>query len=150
MNKKRCIGIVCLFCLFVFSFFSCDNEEDNLPAKPVIDLKEVGYDNSKTSHPGSDLHLDAEIIADGLIKQIDLEIHQEDGEGYELTETFTDEKYVGVKNTDFHVHVAVPADAPLGAYHLHLNVMDQAGQSTTAESELTLTEGTDDEEEHDH
>lgn len=135
-------------CLFVFS--SCDNDDDENPAKPAINLKELGsgHDspNDRTGYIGGSMHIEADIIAEGLIKQIDLEIHLEEGD-YEFEKTFTDTKYVGVKNTTFHEHFSIPADAPAGDYHLHLTVTDQLGQTTTAEAELTVKEG---ESDHDH
>lgn len=139
MNKKLVWGVALLLnlCLLAFSSCSSDDDDDN-PAKPVINLTEVGSENSKIGVAGNDLHLEGSIIADGLIKQIDIEIHQESGGNYTIEKSYTDGKYIGVKNADFHEHIDIPADAPAGDYHLHFTVTDQSGQTTTAESELTI------------
>ena len=126
---------------------SCNKEEN--PAKPTVTLTEVGHDNSKTAEPGEDLHLEADILAEGLIKRIDVEIHLEDGD-YEIEKSYTEGKYIGVKNVEFHEHIDIPADAPLGEYHLHFTVTDQKGQTTTAETHLDVVEDDGHDHEHEH
>ena len=73
--------MLALLCVVSLGFISCgsDDDDDELPAKPVITLTEVGHDNSKHAHPGHDLHLEADVVAEGLIKSINIEIHQENG-----------------------------------------------------------------------
>jgi len=139
-----------LTAIFTFCFTSCSSDDDPLPAKPVITLTEVGHDNSGLAHPGHDLHLEAQIVAEGLIKSILVEIHSEDGTSAVSSHAYADAKYVGVRNTEFHEHIDIPATFPLGAYHLHFTVTDQQGQQTTVESKLTLVEADEDEEEHEH
>ncbi len=140
-----------LTAIITLGMTSCSSDDDEqLPAKPVITLTEVGHDNAKHCHPGHDLHLEASILAEGLIQRIDIEIHQKDGGTQTIEQSYTDGKYISVRNTDFHEHIDIPATAPLGAYHLHFTVTDQKGQQTTAESELTLIEADGDEEEHEH
>ncbi|MDD4514690.1 DUF4625 domain-containing protein [Massilibacteroides sp.] len=136
MNRKISLGVTILLGLCLSFFTSCDDDNDD-PSKPEITLEEVGHENSKAVAPGSDLHLEAIITAEGIIKQIDVEIHQEDG-SYEIEESYTDSKYVGVKNVTFHEHIDIPADAPEGDYHLHLTVTDEMGQTSTAEAELSV------------
>lgn len=141
MNKKIVWGAALLLnlCLLVFSSCSSD-DDDNGPVfpKPAINLTEIGSENNKKAVAGSDLHLEGGIIADGLIKQIDIEIHQEDGGSFRIEKSYKDGKYIGVKNADFHEHIDIPADAPAGDYHLHFTVTDQSGQTTTVESELAI------------
>jgi len=140
-----------LTAIITLGMTSCSSDDDEqLPAKPVITLTEVGHDNAKHCHPGHDLHLEASILAEGLIQRIEIEIHQKDGGTQKIEQSYTDGKYIGVRNTDFHEHIDIPATAPLGAYHLHFTVTDQKGQQTMAESELTLIEADGDEEEHEH
>lgn len=131
--------IIALFFISVLSlvFAACDNDDDDT-AKPVITLTEVGHENSKTATAGDDMHLEADIVADGLIARIDIEIHMEDGGKYEIECSYTDGKYIGVRNTEFHEHIDIPSDAPAGEYHLHFTVTDKEGQQTTAESELNI------------
>lgn len=141
MDKKLVWGVTLLLNLCLLVFSSCSNDDDdndiNSP-KPVINLTEIGSENSKIGFAGSDLHLEGSIIADGLIKQIDIEIHQESGGSFKIEKSYKDGKYIGVKNADFHEHIDIPAEAPAGDYHLHFTVTDQFGQTTTIESELTI------------
>ncbi|MBE6332092.1 MAG: DUF4625 domain-containing protein [Bacteroidales bacterium] len=131
--------IIALFFISVLSlvFAACNNDDDDT-AKPVITLTEVGHENSKTATAGDDMHLEADIVAEGLIARIDIEIHMEEGGDYEIECSYTDGKYIGVRNTEFHEHIDIPADAPAGEYHLHFTVTDKAGQQTTAESDVNI------------
>ena len=122
------------------------------PAALKITLTEVGHENSGKAEQGDDMHLEADILAEGLVKSIYVEIHQESG-SYEIEKSYTTGKYIGVKNTEFHEHIDIPADAPLGKYHLHLTVTDNGGQTATAEAHVEVIENDgidDDEEEHHH
>lgn len=139
MKQKFLWGVIFLLNMSLVTFSSCSNDDDNNnPAKPLINLTEVGSENNKKGVAGSDLHLEGSIVADGLIKQIDVEIHQENGGNFKIEKSYKDGKYIGVKNADFHEHLDIPADAPAGNYHLHFTVTDQLGQTTTAESDLAI------------
>ena len=94
---------------------------------------------------GDDMHLEADIVAEGLIKRIDVEIHKEDG-SYEIEKAYTEGKYIGVKNTEFHEHIDIPAEAPLGEYHLHFTVTDKKGRTALAEAHIEVVEF----DEHEH
>lgn len=149
MKNMKATSILSIFAAaaaLILSATSCNKEEN--PAKPTVTLTEVGHDNSKTAMRGDDMHLEADILAEGLIKRIDVEIHQEDG-GFEIEKSYTEGKYVGVKNVEFHEHIDIPADAPLGEYHLHFTVTDQKGQTTVAETHVEVVEF-DEDHEHDH
>ena len=139
MKKSLFMAAVLLLSLCMFTFSACDdNEEDKNVGKPVVALNEVGEENSKTAIAGSDLHLEGEITAENRIKRIDIEIHQEEGGEFRIEKSFTEGKYIGVKNTTFHEHIDIPAEAPAGAYHLHFTVTDQLGQTEMAQSELAV------------
>lgn len=135
-HNKSLITPIALVLMALFSLVSCKND-DALPQTPTINLSEVGSGNSKVAYIGGDLHLDAEILAEGLIAKIEVEIHQERGE-FEFKETWTEGSFIGVKNADFHVHFDIPSNAPEGDYHLHLTVTDGNGRTATAESDLKL------------
>ncbi len=140
--------MMALITMVTLSFTSCGNDDDDvLPAKPSITLTEVGHDNGKHAHPGHDLHLEADMLAEGLIKRIDIEIHQEGGANKIVEQSYTTGKYIGVRNAEFHEHIDIPADAPLGEYHIHFTVTDKHGQQTTVEDHIELIEG--DEDDHD-
>ena len=67
------------------------------------------------------------------IAAIEVELHN-GAAGYEKTFEFAG-KYVGKTSAMFHEHIAVPADAPAGEYHLHFTVTDAEGNSVTEEAE---------------
>ena len=84
------------------------------------------------------------------MKIILTEVGHENG-SYEIEKNYTTGKYIGVKNTEFHEHIDIPADAPLGAYHLHFTVTDNEGQTATAKAHLEVIENDGiEEEEHHH
>lgn len=132
--KKHLIQTAALLILSGIVFSSCETEENT--AKPVIDRTEVGLQNSKTATIGSDLHLAAEIVAEGRIQTITVELHAEDDSDHSLDTTYTE--FAGLKNTSFHKHIDIPSSFTSGDYHLHLIVTDQQGQQSVTESELSL------------
>jgi hypothetical protein len=142
MTTKSFFGTMFLAGLSLLALSSCE-KDDPTPAKPVVTITEIGSHDSPEGKvaAGDDLHLEAEIVAEGLIAKIVVEIHQEEGGSFEIERTFgADSKYAGLKNAEFHEHIDIPANAPLGEYHLHLTVTDMEGQTTTAEAELEIIE----------
>lgn len=138
MNKHIVCKIAFFFSLCLLVFSACSDDDNHNPAKPVIDLTEVGHENSKTGVAGSDLHLEGRILADGVIRRIDIEICPQSGEGFKIEKSYSEGKYVGVKNTDFHEHLDIPAETPAGAYRLRFAVTDEWGQVTVVETGLTI------------
>jgi hypothetical protein len=121
---------------------------------PVFKSVEIGLNNSKTAYIGADLHLEADIIADGKIASIRLVIHHEEegaehapkmkisgvaahAEEWEVDTIYTG-VYANVKNTTFHEHIEVPEYAEAGSYHLHLYVTDLEGNQSMIEEEITI------------
>ncbi|MDR2284223.1 MAG: DUF4625 domain-containing protein [Sphingobacterium sp.] len=137
--KATRLNFLLPLCLgFIISFTSCKKDDPEPKySVPKVDLTEVGANNGKTVIAGSDLHLEAQLTAEALIQKVDVEIHQQEG-SFEIKKSYTEGKYIGVKSTEFHEHLDIPEDAPGGVYHLHLTVYDKKGQSSTAESELTV------------
>jgi len=128
-------------------FTSCEKDDETNP-KPIITLTELGYENSKIGYAGTDLHIEAEIVAEGKIDYVTIEIHPEgeheekstsivlhEGE-WEVDTTYTE--FSGLKNTTFHKHIDIPVDADTGHYHFHFIVTDMDGQQTTVEEELEI------------
>jgi len=117
-------------------------------AHPEILNFELGYENSGIGYLGSDLHMDAEIIAEGKIDRVIVEIHYEGdhgkksvslilhGEEWEVDTTYT--KFSGLKNTSFHEHIDIPLWAEVGEYHFHLKVIDMEGNVAEKEAELEI------------
>lgn len=141
MNRKLVWGTVLFLNLCLLAFTSCSDDSENDPAKPSVNLKELGSGHDspddKVAYIGMDAHIEAEIVAEGLIRQIEVEVHQKNG-NYRFNKTYTDEKYVGKQNTIFHEHFEIPSDAVVGEYHFHLTVTDQLGQTSTIEAELII------------
>lgn len=108
------------------------------PAKPEINDFELGLNNSNIGYIGTDIHAEGEIIAEGKIDKIKIIIHPENAPGstWNVDTTYIDFK--GLKNTDFHEHIEIPANAKEGLYHFNLTVIDLEGQSTELERDLTL------------
>ena len=147
-NLKFMSLMLALVSYTTIALTSCGNDDD--PAKPTINLTEVGHNNSKHVHPGHDLHVEAKAVAEGLVKRIDIEIHQEGGGTFKIATAYTEGKYIGVRNIEFHEHIDIPANAPLGKYHMHFVVTDQRGLQAIAESHLEVIEDDGHEEEHEH
>jgi len=132
--------IVSIF-VITFTLSSCKKEKEDIP-KPVISDLELGYNNSGTGILGSDLHLEASIVAEGKINKIEVHIHFEGGQGWEYENEFKG-SYVGVKNITFHEHIAIPLGIDTGDYHFHFKVYDMEGNTAEVERELRITEPTD-------
>lgn len=126
--------------------FSCKKKESI--NSPEITITELGYQNSKVSYPGGDLHIEASILADGKIAGILVELHPGSEHGlkqttgfplisWEFDSTYTG-KYSGVKNTEFHEHIEIPADADTGYYHFHFIVTDMEGNQSVVEDEVHI------------
>lgn len=143
MNTK--IKFIVLFLAFgALVFNSCKKDKEAVPA-PKVTITELGHGNSKKVAVGSDLHVEADILAEGKIKIITVEIHKEE-EGHKsasdhdnkLNLTVTYNEFQGQKNAKFHKHVDIPANAEVGHYHFHFKVVDMEGQETIKEEELEI------------
>ena len=147
MNTR--IFIIAIAFITGIFFTSCENDDDITP-KPSIDMTELGYENSKIAYAGSELHMEADIVAEGNIEKVTVEIHYEgahdhksisavqDDHEWEVDTTFTE--FSGLKNTTFHKHIEVPVEADTGAYHFHFVVTDMEGQQSSVEEELEIHE----------
>ncbi len=111
-------------------------EDDETTAKPVIVLHELGIDNSHEAHIGGDLHIDAEIVAEGKIAKIVIELHSESSDN-EIEVEFVD-GYEGLKNAEFHEHVEIPETFMTGEYHFHLVVTDMEGNQAIMEEHVDI------------
>lgn len=140
MKKIIFFAASVLFCVFSLVLSSCSDDDDakQSVAKPVVALAEIGKENSKEAIAGKDLHLEGNLVADGLIARIDVTIAAKDGNKTIVKQSYTEGKYIGVRNTTFHEHLDIPADAAPGAYTVTFVVTDRLGQSTTFTSDLTV------------
>jgi len=142
---KRALAKSTMVLAAVVMMTSCGKTEE-----PEIGSFELGYENSKIAYVGTDLHMETEIVAEGTIDVIRVEIHPEgehekkgvssvsdEGE-WEVDKTYT--KFSGLKNTTFHEHIDIPMDAEVGDYHFHFEVTDMEGYQTVYEEELEIKE----------
>ena len=97
-------------------FASCNDDDDVDVAAPTFSNVEIGSGNNKQAQAGSDFHIEAQIVAPGDIDRVQLEIHPENGSGWELDTVYTT-GLAGLKNAELHEHIDVPAGAALGDYH---------------------------------
>ena len=71
MKNMKATSILSIFAAaaaLLLSATSCNKEE--IPAKPTVTLTEVGHDNSKTAMRGDDMHLEADILAEGKTNRV--------------------------------------------------------------------------------
>lgn len=145
MNTNNKIFITAILSLSIF-FQACKKEAEI--SKPVIIMTELGLNNSKTAYAGGEFHMDAEVEAAGKIKTIAIEIHPEEdhesksvqfwlgASGWEADTVYTN--FEGLKNTSFHEHLEIPAEASAGHYHFHFVVTDMEGNQSTYEDEIEI------------
>lgn len=138
MKKIMIMAASVLCCVLSMVVASCDNGDEPTVAKPVATLAEVGEENSKEATAGKDLHLEGDLEAEGLIARIDVTVATADGKTTIVRQSYTEGKYIGVRNTTFHEHLDIPADAAAGAYTLTFVLTDRLGRSTTFTSALTI------------
>jgi len=136
MNTKLRTPLLMSLIVMMGIFASCSDPEEI--AKPEITGLEVGLSDSHVAYIGADLHLEAEIVAEGKIDVVEVHMHAEDGSGFEIEEEFDD--YSGMKNATFHKHVDIPENAPAGEYHMHLIVTDMEGNSTEVDADVDIQE----------
>ena len=129
---------------------SCTDDEIQ---PPVISNVEVGavhdegaedvHADEGIAHPGESMHIGADILAFARIESVTVDIHSDEitpaaGEvAWEFEEVYTDAKYQ-VLNAKLHEDIMVPENAALGEYHVYIIVVDEAGNSTTAEAHFDL------------
>ena len=146
MRNYSKLGALIAFVAIVFT--SCNKNEI-----PEITIHELGYNNTRTVVAGTDLHIDAELLAPLKIASIQLIIHSEAEHAavptqkvksafaetivWEIDSIYT-KGYAGVKNAEFHEHVDVPALTTPGHYHFHLKVTDMDGNQAIKEDEIEV------------
>jgi hypothetical protein len=119
---------------------------------PEITVEEIGENNSYRGVIGEELHMEAEIKASKKIASIRLVIDMTTADTsspsvpsdvtgpvqpWSLNKQYTG-AYVNVRNTDFHEHVDIPANAQAGTYKLQLIVTDLDGNQGKFEAAIQL------------
>tara|TARA_R110002051_G_scaffold1134_4_gene5745 strand:- start:344 stop:1120 length:777 start_codon:yes stop_codon:yes gene_type:complete len=146
---KTNFKLLSFFVLAAVTLSSCSSDDDSplIEDAPLITNFEYGEGSShgdeQVGYKGSDIHLEAEIVAEATVSSIALDIHAHDlevGEGeveWDFEQIYTDADYL-VKNPVFHEHVDVPANIPSGEYHITLTVTDSNGNSTEIEGHIHI------------
>ncbi|MEP3836921.1 MAG: DUF4625 domain-containing protein [Algibacter sp.] len=145
-SNLKFLAIVASIGLFLQS---CSSDDDSIIALSVPEITNFEYgegsshSTEQVAYKGSDIHLEAEIIAEATVSSITLSIHSHDvelAEGeveWEFEQVFTDADYM-VINPTFHEHVDVPSNIPSGEYHIELLVIDALGNSTEVEGHIEI------------
>jgi len=142
MNAKIKIIAVILAAASIVFFNACKKDKDEeTVTKPKITLSELGLNNSKIGYIGSDLHIEADIIAEEKINTVIVEIHPEGSANWEFDTTYTE--FSGLKNATFHKHIDIPLIALAGDYHFHFSVTDMIGNKSLVESEFEIKQPAD-------
>ena len=140
---------VALFVLAGITLSSCSDDDNELIVEeaPLISNFEFGQGSSHgdghVAYTGSDIHLEAEIVAEAGVKSISVDIHAHDlevGEGeeeWDFEKIWDDTKYQAI-NPKFHEHIDVPSNAPAGEYHITFTVTDENGNSTEIEGHIDI------------
>lgn len=126
---------------------ACSKEDDPILKSPIISHFEYGAGITHSSVPvgykGSDLHLEADIEAEAVVREITIDIHAHDATPsdeeveWNFHQSFEDPKYQ-VKNPVFHEHIQIPENIPSGEYHIALTVTDEMGNISEQEGELEI------------
>lgn len=136
MKSTHVLRNLCLVFLVIAGVVGCKKDKD-MVAKPTVENLEIGSGNNKKAFAGSDLHLDADVAAAGILENVVVEIKSTSTGGWQFSEAFTD-GITGTRNANFHKHIDIPATVAPGSYRLFFKVADKAGQVTTVESDLTI------------
>jgi hypothetical protein len=98
--------------------------------KVLVDPTLPSVTDLAVEYEGNDeIHLEAKVAAPNKIAKVIIEVH---GGNYEEEFEFTDANMVGQTSYNLHKHVHITG-APVGHYHIHVKVVDQAGKSIEVE-----------------
>lgn len=138
-----------LFILAGITLSSCSDDDNELIVEeaPLISNFEFGqgstHGDGHVAYTGSDIHMEADIVADAGVRSIAVEIHAhdlevgDDEEEWDFEQIWDDAEYHAI-NPTFHEHIEVPANAPAGEYHITLTVTDVKGNSTEVEGHIDV------------
>ncbi len=135
MNTRTLIILIAAITTFTLS--SCTKDDNTIPV-PTANITELGYENSRIAYAGSDLHIEADVVAEGTIDNITVQISpfEQQEENWEADTTYTE--FSGLKNTTFHKHIEVPDYAEEGYYSFSFIVKDMEGQETIITDTLEI------------
>lgn len=139
MKKQH---IILSFVAFLFLLGSCSKEEKTEVAQSTeitIDDLEIGSEDSRKVYTDNNLHLEANIIADAGIKQVQVQIlPQTEGVSFFTVSKIYSEEIGGAKQFLLHEHYDVPKLSREGKYDVFIVVTDLKGQRKVFEYELLV------------
>ena len=104
-----------------------------------VNLTEFGHGTPGNfhGHAGEDLHIEGIITSVNPIATIAISMHHEtNASAPEINANYTD--YTGQTNVNFHKHLLIPSNQPLGDYHVHFTVTDNQGNSQSFDYEFEI------------
>ncbi len=128
--------MVALLSVLTLSFTSCGDDDDEITniASSTIALHEVNIE-------GSQICVKADIACPNKVEYIRIEIYSADGQTRKFTQDFYSSKYTGALNIpEFHEHlldIDTYDPAIVEGDLLEFTVVDQNGNSTTVQKNLT-------------
>ena len=146
---KAQVIILASIILLSLSLNSCKEEKSDGPSATITEL---GYNNSGIGYLGGSLNVVAQIIADGKIDNIQVGIHQQNGNlkvkqdlkkissPWEFDSTYAG-KYQGTTDTTFSEVIAIPLDVDTGSYIFSFSVIDLEGNATSVQDNFKLNYG---------
>jgi len=159
---KSSLKFLAIIAFIGITLQSCSNDDDPMDfGVPVISSFEYGeghhgededHDHDEDedhegeeayAFRGTDMHVEAEILAEATVASITLSIHSHDldlGDNeveWSFEKVYTDSNYL-VMNPEFHEHIDIPATAPVGEYHVEFVVTDENGNSTEVEGHVQV------------
>ncbi|MBR4268407.1 MAG: hypothetical protein IKQ47_01295 [Prevotella sp.] len=136
-NFKYMSLMVALLSVLTLSFTSC-GDDDDVASAPVINLYEANLE-----HEGSEICVQADIKCPGKIATIIAEVYSADGKELKLMQPFTGNEGA-LEVPGFHKHVHLDGLTVAEGDLLKFTVVDQNGNSTTVQKNLTEEEDDED------
>lgn len=107
----------------------------NVSAEENTAISVSDFHVSEETTAGSDIHAEAMIEAEEGLSEIHVHIHSESDEDWELEQSFT---YDGETSLEFYEHIDIPADTPVGEYHVEMEIIDQADNTLTESAHFNV------------
>ena len=142
--KARIILLASIL-LLSLSWNSCKEEEID---KPAINITVLGYNNSGIGYLGGAFPVEADIIADGKIENIQIGFRPAGGQFKTVYasplwtfDTVYTGLYTGLTTTTFGENIIIPLTADTGTYTFQFKVTDMEGAQTLVEEEVWFDYG---------
>lgn len=139
-----------LLMALAIAFVSCSDDEDTTTPPEITDFSAGSHDHSTNEiKRGGEVIVDfkARSMNDGRLHAYHIEIHDHPASGnpadeFKLIDELFDNNptFKGTRNASVHKHIAVPADAPLGEYHVEVVVIDEFGNSSEVDTLIFIIE----------